>query len=194
MPTPPGLVIASKHDLRRLPQIWDNFDRPDSAVSLGTSTSGHVWSALVGTWGTIGQAAYLVTDAGEDVALLDSGMANCLIQVQLNPAGAASHRLLFRGTDASNYWLLQTEFGVYKIYQRVAGGFTGALASFAKTQTDGDVITIWMAGNQVEAYINGYHVMSANSSHNATATKHGIGGANNTGAGSRWRDFAIWAA
>lgn len=173
--------------------VSDTFNRADSAVSLGSADVGGAWTASVGTWGISSNVAYQVADAGQDVAQIDSTVANCTIRCTYSVASPNSQRIIFRFSDTSNYWLLQTEGGTaYKLYKYVAAAFTLA-GTYSTTPANGDVLMIVLNGNQIDAYLNGVLRISTTDAHNSTATRHGIGGANNSLTG-RWEDFSVKSA
>lgn len=172
--------------------ISDSFNRADSAVSLGSADIGGAWTATTGTWGISSNKGYLVTDAGQDVAQIDSGVANCTIRCLYSTVGANSQRLVFRFTDASNFLICQTEGTAYKVYKYVAGGFT-QLGTYSVTPADGDQIMVVLNGSNIDFYLNGTLRISVSDAFNNTATRHGLGGANNTGA-ARWEDYSVKSA
>lgn len=192
---PQLLLVAAQGGLKNnvTTYVSDAFDRADSAVSLGSADVGGAWTATTGTWGIGTNAARLVTDAGQDVAQINSTVADCTIRCTFSVVGANSQRVVFRFSDASNFVMCQTEGTTYKVYKYVATVFT-QLGTFTATPANGDAIMVILSGNNIDFYLNGTLRISASDAFNNTATRHGLGGANNTGASTRWEDFSVKSA
>lgn len=176
----------------------DNFNRADSAVSLGTSSSGHAWTALHGGWGISSNKAYIHTSAGQCVAYCEASDADVSIEVRLNKSDATNTLnrmgIAFRITDVDNYlyayFLTSTSMRLFKF---VAGAGT-QLGSAVVTGTDGDLLNVTTSGDQIEVFQNGVsRIGPITESHNQTATKHGLFweiGGQLIGV-CRWDDFAV---
>ncbi|MDR6883100.1 fibronectin type III domain-containing protein [Bacillus sp. 3255] len=85
--------------------IADNFDRSDSATTLGTSSSGHTWtSGNANGLGIISNAAYSSFAAGTLLNWIDSAYASGLeLSVDVSADVATQYGIVFRYTDPSNY-------------------------------------------------------------------------------------------
>jgi len=176
--------------------VSDSFNRADSTTSLGTADTGQAWTALTGTLGINGNAAYAVVTSNS-VAVIDSGLADGTVQVKLTATatGSVMPRLIFRCTDASNYWMLQARgsTGKYQLYKNVAGAFTQLGTDIAVTPTAGDVIQAVLSGSSVTIKVNGVQAATATDAFNSTATKHGIGWAQPTDTTQKFDDFSVSA-
>lgn len=166
--------------------MTDDFNRADSAVSLGG-----VWTARAGTWGISSNKAYLATaGGGDDLATVDSA-ADGDVQVTLTVLSALKACLLFRWSDASNYWYAGpdgsgTLFEVWK----VVAATPSLLFSYepAIWPGDGTVLKINLAADAIALFLNGSSVASGTDAFNQTATKHGL---RTVGASAdRWDDFS----
>jgi hypothetical protein len=80
--------------------ISDTFTRADG--SLGTSSSGHLWSVLRGTW-SISSNKATSSDAGSSYALatVDIGAQNVNVSADITDGGPG---LAFWVTDANSWW------------------------------------------------------------------------------------------
>lgn len=173
--------------------VSDAFNRADSALTLGSADVGGAWTEAVGTWGISSNAAYQVVSVGQDLAYIDSGVANCTIRCTYSVAAQNSQRITARISDTSNYLILQTESNnAYKLYKFVAAAGT-LLGNYNATPANGDALMMVLNGSNIDVYLNGVLRISASDSFNSTQTPHGIGGANNA-TGARWDDFSVKSA
>lgn len=176
--------------------VVDSFDRANSTTSLGNADTGQPWTALGGTWGINGNAAYNAVNAATDInfAVLDAGKSDVLYTITLSAIGVATHpRFVFRAVDLNNLWYVNDSptlgVGLFKI---VAGVLTTVQAFGGRLAVAGDIITIQTVGSSIACSVNGTLAASATDSFNQTATKFGIGvnvagGAPNC----RWNNLAI---
>lgn len=179
--------------------ISDDFNRADDASSLGTSSSGHLWvvPGASGTWGISSNLAYLPSPQNRSVCYIEANDADVTVEVSLFTSTAANtiarQGLMFRLTDNANYlYLYFINNSTLRCYKLVAGGET-LLFTTTQTATNGDILKVVTAGDQIEIYHNNNLETTITESHNQTATKHGLfwenGGASSTIA--RWEDFSI---
>ena len=153
--------------------VSDTFNRADNASSLGTSDSGHVWSALLGTWGISSNKAYKPSGAGQSFAVVDSGLSDCTIDVTVSGTLTAGGGITFRATDASNLWFVEMDVGQTLLYKVEAGGYNAPVTGMA-TFSVGDVMSVVLSGTSISIEKNGTQIGSHTSSFNQTATKHGL--------------------
>lgn len=177
----------------------DDFNRADSATSLGTSSSGHVWVPLGGTtWGISSNKAYLPSASTQTVAYCEANDADVTIEVVLSKSDATNNLnrmgISFRLTDDSNYlyayFLSSTSL---RLFKKVTGAGT-QLGLATVTETSGDGLKVIANGDQIEVYHNGVlKIGPITESFNQTATKHGLfhetGGS--LGTVCRWDDFSV---
>src|SRR5262249_53324076 len=134
----------------------DNFNRAD-APTLGSCpvTPGGTPKPWVQQSGTMGIASnQAVATSGSGLTTLDSGGPNGDLQFTIAALGTGAPRPMFRGTDASNYLMIQAYGGVYYLFQ-VAGGSPGSYTVVPGTPTNGDVIKVSLYNQYINIYING---------------------------------------
>lgn len=169
--------------------VTDSFTRADSAVSLGTSDSGHAWTAHGATWGVASGRGYqAVADGTYHAASVNASVADGKVQATL--AASAIGGICARLSDDSNF--LHLEFGGandFTLYKRVAGVFT-SLGTFTATPAAGDVIALECRGTSLTAYLNGVARITATDAFNSSATRWGLSTQNIT---IRYDDFTVTA-
>lgn len=137
------------------------------------------WTALVGTWGVAANQLAPTSSTADGVVVRDFARADGTVSVKMAVAGG---RLIFRATDASNYWMIQSG----GIFRRVAGSFTSmGTVNFVA----GDTVSVELNGASITAKVNGTTAVTVSHTHNQTATKHGAGSSFNTTA--RFDDFTV---
>lgn len=160
----------------------DSFNRSPGSNILG-STDGVgtrdplAWTLQLGNWNISGNKASCPGPA-VGVHLATAGdllTPNVELSIDLN-TGGITHGLLFRYVDNSNYLFagLNTSTSSIDIYKRVAGTNT-QLATTAVSVVS-FTLGIICTGSSLAAYRNGISVATATESFNATATKHGLYG------------------
>lgn len=174
--------------------VLDTFTRADTTSGMGTSNTGQTWNEITGTWGISSNQAYLPSGVGQ--AVIDSGKADATIQVTWIAAalGTQRPRLIFRCTDANNYWFIDpVDANTLQLYKNVAGGSTQVGSNATHAWASGDVVKVVTSGNSISVYINGVLAIGpVTDSFNASATSHGIGVISN-GASLRFDDFSVQA-
>ena len=111
--------------------MTDDFNRADSATTMGTAPTSQVWAPQNGTWGIISNKAYLVTATAVDATtfLASNYLSDGQIEADITLSAArADVGLIFHAADNSNYLLCQLKkiSGVDKIslYKKSAGSYT----------------------------------------------------------------------
>lgn len=168
----------------------DSFTRADSAVALGTSDSGHLWTAHTGTWGISGNKGYLVTDSGSNnLATLDSTKADCTVAVTLSGTfnGGA---LTFRFVDTSNFFIAYADGNNVTVYQNVATSFT-LIGTTAYIWSAGDVLSVTLSGQNIDAKVNGVSKVTGTSAAHTSATRHGLFTSPSPDPSARWDNFLV---
>jgi hypothetical protein len=168
--------------------VSDDFNRADSTTAIGTATTGQTWTALNGTWGISSNQAYLTANVGGAIAVVDSGQANCEVEVVYSITNVQS-KVICRASTLSNYIVFNSDGTLSKV---VNGSFTTlGTMSPAPSLASGDIIKITLNGNNITAKVNDGakgSVLTVTDTFNNTITKHGIGAANTT---SRFDNFKI---
>lgn len=168
----------------------DTFNRADSTSTLGAADTGGAWTAHTGTWGIAGNRAALVTPTNNNaspwnIATVNAGLSSCACSVNFPTAWSDGLGIVFRATDATNYWLLRfnaSGAGV-QLYKVVAGGVTFVVAPSATLNATGNTLGVVLIGSTIQIKVNGADAGSpiTDSTH-ATATRHGLW--NNGGPGT----------
>jgi hypothetical protein len=164
----------------------DTFNRADSSSTLGSTTTGsYAWSAVVGTWGISSNAAYDVTaTSANHIATIDDTHANGTVAAQLFGSSPVNSGILFRLTDASNFWVWLANGTLYKC---VAGSFTSVGSLPLRTPASGDTYSAILNGSSITLKVNGAVYGSATDSFNQSATQHGL---LNKGTGNTFDNFS----
>lgn len=141
-----------------------------------TDTVGTGWEAVTNLFDI--QSNKATTNSGSDnVAVIDSGQADCTIRVTANYDTSNKYpAIMFRVTDADNMWYAQnTNQLTFEMVERTGGSNTSR-ASVSKSFSGGvdydyDVI---LSGNSITAHIDGGSEITYSSAVRNTVTKHGI--------------------
>jgi hypothetical protein len=163
--------------------LYDYFDRANAA-SLGTTSSGHTWTEVSGSWKVQSYTAKLDSTVGVALAVADAGMVNATLQVVLSAVDTlgAQVSVIFRESDANNFYRVIAQGAAnYVLYKHVGGAQT-QIADLGVAPVAGDAIRIRYVGTSIKVYING--TLRANSTDGAltTGTKVGFYSGSNTDA------------
>lgn len=162
---------------------FDTFTRTDSAVSLGTSSSGHLWT-VTGTWGIQTNRAY---SPSSGFATIDSGVTDHSVTATIVTRDATGSGVVARYVDANNFYIaFNTTDGLTTLYRRNNGAYNqlGGVAGGA----NGDIIKLECIGTAQKVYRNGVEVISTTNGSLTTGTKCGMATGSNT---ARLDDFSI---
>lgn len=158
--------------------IVDDFTRSDSTTNLGSASPGGAWTQDNGTWGISSNQAYISSGSGASIATIDASESDVDIRVKVSAsAGGGNAGLVFRYSDANNYWRAFWDGSSGNIFlQKVVSGSgttfvnTGVTGGFAA----GDQIRVLASGSSIKLYHEGDRYGTVTDSHNSTATKHGL--------------------
>jgi len=107
--------------------VWDTFNRGPSTTALQVSESGHLWTQVVGVWGTVGSQAYKPGTAADALATV-VGVGDGLVGADVNDSSA---RIAFRIADASNFlWARVSVGGMAELWKRELGVNTMLATAF----------------------------------------------------------------
>lgn len=181
-------IVADAYQAAAATGVTDDFNRADAAT-LGTSTSGHLWSVTAGTWTIAGNKGHPpLSLAAYTAATVDDGATvDAVIEVTLNSLSG----LDFDGgpighfVDINNFVFMDisrtgaTDY-LTRTFQRVGGSFTG-LTSLVNpvpgiTQGTPYVARLELSGSGGESFINGSSVGSFTGVDGSllAATRHGV--------------------
>jgi len=178
--------------------VTDNFDRADSATTLGSAQTGQAWTATRGTWGITGNAAYSATAVDDDLATIETTQSNHRVTVNVPvPAGvgAASPGIVTRFADINNHYMAVLAFTsggtapLVKLFKKVAGGYTQIGTTVTLPDQTGSVkFALSAFGTTITVLVNDVAVIRKIDSSLSAGTKVGLrqGGAT----ACRWSDFS----
>jgi hypothetical protein len=158
--------------------IWDNFDRADSATSLGTAGSGQTWTAINGTWGITSDTAYQVTSSTQAIAVVETGLADCLLELDVDSGIPAGGGLSWRVVDNNDHWFWDIDAsgtggsGGGSVYKRVGGTLTQVRTGLP--DCNHKRMGVDLSGSTIDLLIDGVVVDTITDSTHSTATKHGL--------------------
>jgi hypothetical protein len=151
--------------------VFDDFDKPDNATSLGTAVTGQVWTqafGAVGAFGISSNKALFTWDPGDPgvaFAVVETGVLSSTTKVTLvdpttfTGSFGINVGLILRYLDNSNYWRMtyQRFTGLNRIIlQRIILGSPGPTTVLAVTTTlaDGDILEANCCGRIFEIIVN----------------------------------------
>lgn len=167
--------------------VSDTFNRANAA-SLGTSSSGAVWTVhTADTWSIVSNQADPPSIGGYSVASLDSGETDVTITVTVYPeSGGVDIGLAARVVDNNNFVFLDVSKSganyTTRTFKRVGGSFTGITSALGPplsgvtAQPDPFTISMVLSGSGGESFVAGNSVgtFTGLSGPLLTATRHGI--------------------
>lgn len=149
--------------------VIDSFNRSDSE-SLGTADTGQVWS---GGFGITSNQAHSTVASVDTFDTVDSSMPDCTVSVKMvNLSTGSWSGPCARYTDANNVYWIETNGTTIYLKKKEAGAAanlgsgTGAYA--------GCTLRIKVNGSSIKAYVDDIEKISATSTFNQTATRHGL--------------------
>lgn len=174
--------------------ITDDFDRSDSALSLGSTSSGSLWTTRTGVLGISGNRGYPVSlTSGWAIATLDVGSADGCYQVKLPVARTQNTiaGLVLRYSDINNFFYAYYRLGLAEVLVgKVEAGVNTSNFATGAWGTDvsgnGQTLRVVLSGTSIKVYMEGVEVIDTTSSFNQTATKHGLWSAETV---TRWDDL-----
>ncbi len=149
----------------------DSFDRTDTTAGLGTSTSGHVWSNVLGNdMGITGGKAYLPI-AANSRSIINVGVSDFRTGITFTTLGTTGW-LLFRYADTTNLWRIGQQSGGLFLQKIVAGSLTSITTDLVVRT--GDRIEVQCRGADIRVILNGRQVYQLTDAAVSTGTSVGI--------------------
>lgn len=147
----------------------DRFTRQNNAGTMGPE-----WFPKSGTWGILDGRAYCSTGADGDLATTETGKSNHALTVTTFHAAATPYGVIVRDDNSGNYLLTVNTIGGLEL--RVGGAIIGSsvAANNPMPITGTDVITVVAETTHFMVYLNGYQVISVESSTRPTGSRVGI--------------------
>ncbi|HZQ99921.1 MAG TPA: hypothetical protein VFC93_14020 [Chloroflexota bacterium] len=149
-------------------QFSDDFQRPDSSTSLGTTTTGQSWQTDGSTWGICGaKACVFQPPGGGNYVRIDSGIPDQHVGVTVSARvpGATGQAGLLANVTAD--WSTNLDYvgidpsGRVEVWTLVNGtwssgpiaaantSYTGGSAHFLEYGVSSGTVTVWVDGTQV---------------------------------------------
>lgn len=146
--------------------VYDNFQRPNSTTSLGTTLTGQTWQPLNGTWGIESDNAYCsnfsTAYGGNDVAVVDCGKSDYTATATISKPFLYGG-ICFSATSATQFVFVQfndSTFTGLSVYEQTSTGTTllgqFTISAFAA----GDTLGVEVTGNIATVLVNGVSVGS----------------------------------
>lgn len=150
-----------------------------TALTAITPEAGGVWTAQAGVIEVQSNKAKALTlSGGTAVATVQSGSADVVTEATVNPGSPSANAiyLVFRYTNATNFWFIYFTSGHFSIYEKNAGVNTARadIALSPVANTDYRIVVV-CEGTTITAYINNANKITyASATLNQTVTVHGI--------------------
>lgn len=189
------MIEAAAHFAPGQSLFSDNFDRADSATTLGAA-----WTPATGTWGIASNLAYDVNHTDGQVVLTTSAMAvaNYTVTAKIPTVSSGeSPGIIARATDATHCYLLHVQSGGSTLALFVVNpGFTGIYTSPSGNFAPGDTIGIQCLGSAISVLHNGGTLTTITDATFAgpgkVGLRYGMSGA--TTFTARWDNFKVVTA
>jgi hypothetical protein len=177
-----------------IPGATDTFDRADSAVSLGSASTGQRWKAVTGTWG-IADGAATVTTPGAFVSLatIAVGATDGRYQVTAEVM-APGFGLAFRCRSLENCWRVEAvpNLGTWNVIKTI-GGSEITVGNLGTVPIDnGTTIAVTAESDRLTFFVNDEEVKTVLDGELSTVQRAGISLREPASAGiARWSGFAM---
>lgn len=174
------------------PGAADNFDRANENP-LATSSGGQAWvHPTFGKFKVVSNKAQANTGSGTTLSVMESGLADFTLSVDIDLIGAGDQSVPFRVVDISNYWIC-CFFGGTLYLRKVVAGSASWVGGFPSAPTSGlHTLGIVCAGSSIDTFIDSVAKHAATDAFNATATLHGLSTGNfSEDLTSTWDNFSV---
>lgn len=152
----------------------DDFNRADSPASLGTSSSGHLWTVHAGTGEiTVNRAKAAVSPM---YATVDAGIADgdFSINIPASFTGGEFPGVFYRAADASNGMIGCVDGTTGYLIKREAGANSTLASAVHGGFVDTDTVRVVVSGASHSLRKNTTEITTTTSSFQSTATLVGI--------------------
>jgi len=181
------------------PLVFDDFNRPDNALSLGTAKTGQSWivEGEGGVYGIQDNRLYL-SESGtvtEPTATINSGISDCVISAEFYggpeyTGGNPSSGICFRQTDNLNLFRFYPDNLHFRMARVVAGVVTVMGSNNAIAPINNQILRVVLSGQSIKCYVGDLLVFDVTHNFNQTTTKHGLYSRNRV-VTARWDNFRV---
>ena len=162
------------------PLVHATFSGPEDQPALPRTDTGQNWQVFSGAWGVLHHRAYNARNSalsksgdGNDVAVVNAGVADCNVRATLSGTVANPTGLAFRASDAQNFFFVRAGTDSIEVFRKTAGNYI-RLAKVSSGVADGDTLEVELRGNSIVIRVNGAERVSLIDSFNQRATRHGL--------------------
>jgi hypothetical protein len=153
--------------------VFDDFNRVDNATTLGTTNTGQVWENYLNVAGISGNKAYTSGGSNNSENIVDAGVANGAIEVDLVYSTYVA--VIARYVDTNNCVVARissTGIGLFKFID----GANTKLGEYLFTPISGQnyKVKAVLNGSDITVYLDDVLRITASDSYNSTITKHGF--------------------
>lgn len=163
--------------------VVDTFNRANGSV--GAADSGQAWTFPVGTASSISSNQLICPDSSS-IAMINSGVSDCLVAGMVNSPGANNFSLVVRYASTTSYLLVNVA-NATTIQVITRNPSFSTLATYTVSLSYPFEIGCRMKGNSISALVNRQALGTVTSSINASAVSHGLSSAT-------WDDFRVYLA
>ncbi len=165
--------------------LKDTFTDADGTnLTAHTMDVGPGWTVYAGSWDIRGDKTEITSSTGGNAAAADAGHSDATVQADVTP-GNNSCGILFRLTDANNYWWAESDNNAqaFRLVEWNAGSVINR-GQVAVTLNGGTTYTVQavLSGSTITVTLDGGNMITYSSAtFNQTATKHGLWSFEQTG-------------
>ncbi len=135
--------------------LSDDFNRANNASSPGSPAIGGPYTAVVGTWGITSNHLYVSTSlTGQILTCPGAADIDFGVDIAVLP-GTNDAGLLFRYSDANNYWEYYCDSGKPVLRKKVAGTLVNVWVAPVAAIVAGDKIRVVAKGSKIYCFIKG---------------------------------------
>ncbi len=161
-------------------KVHTTFPGSDRQTSLPATETGQRWEVFSGSWAVLHHRAHnsqnstaSKTGDGNDVAVIDAGVADCNVKVKLSGAMTNPSGIAFRAVDVQNFFFVRASTNSIEVFRKKAGAYL-RLTTVANGVADGDILEVELRGSSIVVKVNGVERTSINDPTNKSATRHGL--------------------
>lgn len=175
--------IGAQQHRKAGPAVFDDFNRPNNATSLGSTKTGQVWEVPADSaYGIQEGRAYLASylpDKPEPIASVDAGVADCVIAVEFfggadysgtHPAAGIAARV----DEMGNHIRFYPDVNHFRIGRREGGALSVMGSNNSVVPANGQILKMILSGPSIRCYADDTLIFDVSSTLNLGVTKHGF--------------------